>query len=85
MATKLAEGDTICTQGEVTMVHEDGTVTVRLHGFDYPVTVSAEHLSLIAKKKAGPGPRHRAELLPRTVLHAWPGAGLRTSPQRQSS
>ncbi len=29
MATKLSEGDTITMTGEVTLVHDDGTVTVR--------------------------------------------------------
>ena len=48
---KLAEGDTIAMQGEVTIVHDDGTVTVRLHGFATPITIGAEHLALVAKKK----------------------------------
>ena len=34
-------------QGEVTIVHDDGTVTLRLHGFNTPITIGAEHLSLI--------------------------------------
>ena len=38
MAAKLAEGDTITRQGEVTMVHDDGSVTVRLHGYGVPIT-----------------------------------------------
>ena len=38
MATKLSEGDTISVTGEVTLVHGDGTVTVRLHGYDVPLT-----------------------------------------------
>ena len=29
---KLVEGDTVAMQGEVTLVHDDATVTVRLHG-----------------------------------------------------
>ena len=44
MATKLSEGDTIAMQGEVTAVHDDGTVTVRLHGYGVPVTTRGEHL-----------------------------------------
>lgn len=48
--TKLSEGDTVGMQGEVTHVHDDGRVTVRLHGFGTPLTVRAEHLSLITKK-----------------------------------
>jgi hypothetical protein len=50
MAGKLSEGDTIAMQGEVTAVHEDGTVTVRLHGYSVPITTRSEHLSLVAKK-----------------------------------
>jgi hypothetical protein len=57
---QLSEGDTVGLTAEVTIIHGDGKVTVRLHGFDYPVTVS-EHLSLIAKKKAVPGPRRSAK------------------------
>jgi hypothetical protein len=47
----LSEGDTVGMTGEVTIVHDDGTVTIRLHGYDIPVTTRAEHLSLIAKSK----------------------------------
>ena len=36
--SSLSEGDTITRQGEVTRVNDDGTVTVRLHGYDYPTT-----------------------------------------------
>ena len=32
------------TQGEVTMDHDDGKVTIRLHGYDYPITLRAVHL-----------------------------------------
>ena len=52
-------GDTIAMQGEVTHVHDDGTLTVRLHGFAYPVTTTGEHLSLVAKCKAEPGLRKK--------------------------
>ena len=31
-------GDTISMTGEVTMIHCDGHVTVRLHGYDMPIT-----------------------------------------------
>jgi hypothetical protein len=57
MAAKLSEGDTISMTGEVTIVHDDGKVTVRLHGYDVPVTTRSEHLSLVAKRKAAPGRR----------------------------
>ncbi len=43
--------------GEVTLVHDDGTVTVRLHGYSVPITTTGEHLSLVAKRKAEPGRR----------------------------
>jgi hypothetical protein len=42
--------DTVGTAGEVSIVHGDGRVTVRLQGYDYPITVRAEHLSLTAKR-----------------------------------
>ncbi len=51
MATKLSEGDTVGLTGEVTLVHDDGTVTISLHGYVYPLTLRAEHLSLIAKSR----------------------------------
>jgi hypothetical protein len=59
MAAKLSEGDTIAMQGEVTMVHDNGTVTVRLHGYGVPITTTSEHLSLVAKKKPQPKSRKR--------------------------
>ena len=43
--------------GEVTLVHDDGAVTVRLHGFGTPITTSGEHLALVVKRKAEPGRR----------------------------
>jgi hypothetical protein len=52
MAEKLREGDSIAMQGEVTRINDDGTVTVRLIGYDYAITTRGEHLSLMAKKKA---------------------------------
>ena len=55
LAEKLSEGDTASLTGEVTLIHDDGRVTVRLHGFSSPITISAEHLALVAKKKADPG------------------------------
>ena len=57
-ATKLSEGDTISVTGEVTLVHGDGTVTVRLHGYDVPLTRRGEHPSLVAIRKAEPGRRN---------------------------
>ena len=59
MAAKLAEGDTIATQGEVTMVHDDGTVTVWPHGYGVPITTGGEYLSLVVKKT---GPRRKGPL-----------------------
>ena len=55
MPVKLTEGDTVGLTGEVTLLHDDGTVTVRLHGLPLPITIGAEHLALVAKKKSDPG------------------------------
>ena len=52
----MAKLSAVGMTGEVTL-HDDGTVTVRLHGYSVPITVYAEHLSLIAKRKAEPGRR----------------------------
>jgi hypothetical protein len=57
MATKLSEGDTVGMTGEITHVHDDGTVTVRVQGLGYPVTIVSEHLSLVAKRRPEPGRR----------------------------
>ena len=46
----LGEGDTVGMTGEVVLVHDDGKVTIRLQGYDCPMTVRSEHLSLIAKQ-----------------------------------
>ena len=35
MAAKLSEGETISMQGEVAIVYDDGSVTVRLYGYAY--------------------------------------------------
>ena len=47
----LGEGDTVGLTAEVSIVHDDGTVTIWLHGYSVPITLRAEHLSLIAKRK----------------------------------
>ena len=47
---KLSEGDTIVLQGEVTLVHDDDRVTVRLHGYDVPVAERVEHLNIVKKR-----------------------------------
>lgn len=59
MADKLSQGDTVGLTGEVTHVHDDGTVTVRLHGYDFPITTRGEHLQLVAKKKPEGVPKRR--------------------------
>jgi hypothetical protein len=56
---KLSEGGTISMTGEVTRLNDDGTVTVRLHGYDVAVTTRGEHLSLVAKRKAERMPKPR--------------------------
>ena len=60
MAAKLSEGDTITMTGEVTLVHDDGTVTVRLHGYDVPVTTRGEHLELDREEEGGAGTAEEA-------------------------
>ena len=50
MAMKLSEGDTVGMAGEVSLVHEDGSVTLRLRGYDLPVTTRPEFLTMIAKR-----------------------------------
>ncbi len=54
---RLSDGDTISMEGEVSAVHDDGMVTVWLHGYNVPLTVRAEVFDLIAKKKPEPGGR----------------------------
>jgi hypothetical protein len=54
-ASKFSKGDEIAMTGTVTIVHDEAygrrQVTVRLRGFDYPLTVSDEHVDLVAKAK----------------------------------
>ena len=59
-----AEGDTVSLTGEVTLVHDDGRVTLRLHGFGPPITTGVEHLALVAKKKK-PDPERWKKLFDR--------------------
>ncbi len=42
---RLSDGDTISMEGEVSAVHDDGMVTVWLHGYNVPLTVRAEYLT----------------------------------------
>ena len=53
MAPKLSAGDTVGMTGEVTRVNDDGSVTLRLNGYDIPVTTRPEFLTLIAKLVPG--------------------------------
>jgi hypothetical protein len=46
------EGDSVGLHGEITRIHDDGRVTIRVHGFDYPITVRSEHVNLTAKHRA---------------------------------
>jgi hypothetical protein len=52
-SSKLSEGDTVGLTGEVTMVHDDGSVTVRLHGYGVPVTIGAEQPFVDSETQAG--------------------------------
>ena len=49
-AGSLGEGDTVSLTGEVVLTHDDGKVTIRVQGYEYPLTIRAEHLSLIVKR-----------------------------------
>ena len=49
--SELEEGDSVGLTADVTRVHADGQVTVRVHGYGYPVTLRAEHLSLITRRE----------------------------------
>ena len=59
-APGFSEGDKIAMTGTVSIVHDEQhgrcQITVRLGGFDYPLTVSDEHVDLVAKAE-----RPRAE------------------------
>ena len=57
MALKLSEGDTVGMAGEVSLIHDDGTVTLRLRGYDLSIATRPEFLTLIAKR-LDPG-RHK--------------------------
>ena len=65
MAAKFTKGDEIAMRGTVTLVHEEEygrrRVTVRLEGFDYPLTVSDEYVDLVARaeKPAAKRPARR--------------------------
>ena len=49
MEDKLKEGDSIAMQGEVTMVHTGGRITVWLHGYTVPLTIRSEHVTKTTK------------------------------------
>ena len=53
-------------RGTVTLVHEEEygrrRVTVRLEGFDYPLTVSDEFVDLVARAEKPPKPARRKAL-----------------------
>ena len=51
MVAKLSEGDTVGLTARSSCI-DDGAVTIRPHGFDYPITLRGEHLSLIAKRRS---------------------------------
>ena len=51
-ANALGEGDSVSLAGEITHVLDDGRVTVRVHGFDYPITLRSEYVSLLAKRQS---------------------------------
>src|SRR5262245_33859213 len=64
---KLFAGDTVGMRGEITLISDDGTITVGLVGYDVPVTTRPEHLELIdsnarARTADRPVGRNRVEV-----------------------
>ena len=71
MAAKL-EGDTITMQGEVTMVHDDGTITVRLQGCGGPITTTGEQSETSPRVRSLIGlPCRAGALRPTAVANNW--------------
>ena len=58
MPAKLSEGDTVGMAGEVTIVHDDGSVTVRLHGFGTPIDDVGRASEPGGEKEARAGPTY---------------------------
>ena len=58
MAAKFTKCDEIAMIGMVSLVHDEEygrrRVTVRLEGFDYPITVSDEYVRLLARADTPP-------------------------------
>ena len=52
MSERFREGDGVALQGAVTLVHDDGHITVRVLGYDFAITLRAEHVNLTARYKA---------------------------------
>jgi hypothetical protein len=56
---KLIAGDAVIMRGEITQVHEDGRITVRLSGYGIPLTVERDHVER-AEPRTGVAPPNRA-------------------------
>lgn len=69
MLTKstLIESDIVGLTAEITRVHANGIVTIWLKGYECPLAVRVEHLSLIAKKGRGVSSRRSATVSPDKV------------------
>ena len=66
-APKFSQGDEIALTGTVSIVHDEEygrrRVTVRLRGYDIPVTIWDEYVELVAKPERPEKPSRRKEPL----------------------
>ncbi|HET9533935.1 MAG: hypothetical protein ABWY13_05300 [Mesorhizobium sp.] len=59
MQTKISEGDRVTLRGEVTHVHDDGTITVWLPAHATPITIRADAVDSIEKRRPDRPPGDR--------------------------
>jgi hypothetical protein len=83
MTAKLSEGDTIAMQSEVTKIHEDGRVTVRLAGYDVPIATRGEASEPRRQEQADPERRKPQRAGPVASRHRYSSADLTTGNTRQ--
>lgn len=56
MAKDPSEGDLVSLKGRIEHVWDDGTVTVYIHGYGHPVTLDADDVEIVERRKL---PRRR--------------------------